>query len=100
MRIRPEREVSQLRGLPGARLRDLGPAVPDLADEQPCPAVQVTLAALIVNVLALTPDNDGDIAGGIRRHPGEVKPKVALRFLLQGHDLVVAVRRTHLVPQL
>jgi hypothetical protein len=34
VRVGPQREVGQLGGLAGARLGYLGPAVPDLADEQ------------------------------------------------------------------
>ena len=62
VRVGPEREVGQLARLPGRGLGDLGPAVADLADEQPGQPVQVALAVLVIDVLALAAHDDRDLA--------------------------------------
>ncbi len=79
MGVRPEREVGQLGGLPGARLGNFPAAVPDLADEQAGQAVQVALALLVVHVLAFAAHDHRQVGIGIGRHPGEVQPQVAPR---------------------
>ena len=100
VRIGPEREVGELARLPRRGLGDLGPAMADLAHEQPGQPVQVALAVLVIDVLALAAHDDRDVARGKGRHPGEVQPQMALGLLLEGSDLVLAVCRAHLVPQL
>ena len=106
VRVRPEREVGEFRGLARAGLGHLGPAVPDLAHEQPGQAVQVTLAAVVVDVLPGPPDDHGHVALGIGRHAGEMQPQVAVGGRLQvalrslAAGIAGAVRNTHLVPQL
>src|SRR5215813_8898684 len=98
MCVGPEREVRQLARLPGGRLSDLGATVADLADEQACQSVQVSPAALVEYVIALTAHDDLNVAVVVARHPGEVQPHVPLRLRLEVRDLVLAVLATHLVP--
>jgi hypothetical protein len=105
-----EPEVGELRRLARGRLGHLAAAVPDLAHEQPGQAVQVALAAVVVDVLPRPPDDHGHVAFGIGRHAGEVQPQVAVRGRLQvalrsclrgpAAGIAGAVRSTHLVPQL
>jgi hypothetical protein len=76
-------EGERLRLLHG-RLGKLGTPVADLGHEQPGERVEVALAPGVVDVGALTPDDDRHVGVVVRRHPGEVHPQVVLRGLLQG----------------
>src|ERR1700733_8028470 len=95
--VGPQREIGPLAALPGAGLRHLGPAVPDLADEQAGQAVQVALAVLVEDVLAGPADDDRNVGVVVGGHAGEVQPHVPLGALLQLRDLLRAVL-SHLIP--
>jgi hypothetical protein len=108
VRVRPEREVRQFAALAGTGLGDFLPAVPDLADEQPGQAVQVAPAMLVIDVLSGPAHDHGDFTAGVRGHPGEVQPQVAMGSILEclpGEaagaipGALGAVRSGHLVPQ-
>ncbi len=92
MRVRPEREERQLRGLLGRRLGELGPPVAQLADEEAGQTVQVPLAAGIVDIHAVAADDDRHLAGLVARHPGEVHPQVIASRLLQVGEVGVVER--------
>ena len=100
--VGPQREVGELGGLPGARLGHLGPAVPDLADEQARQPVQVALAPGVVDVLAGSPHDRRHVGAGVGGHPGEVQPEVAVGRCLQRVRVHVTggMGTGHLVPQL
>ena len=93
VRVGPEREVGQLRRLPGGRLGQLAAAVPHLHGEQAREPVEVGAALRVLDPAALTPHDDRRCA---RALAGEVHPEVvAGRLFSRG-----AHRRTHRVPQL
>ncbi len=98
MRVGPQREIGELGRLPGRRLGDLAVAVPDLADEQAGQAVQVPLALLVKDILALAAHDDRHVGVLIGRVPGEVQPHVPLGGFLQ-RSVVEFWSAVHLVPQ-
>jgi len=106
VRVGPEREVGEFGGLARAGLGHLLAPVPDLAHEQPGQAIQVALAAVVVDILPGPPDDHGHVAFGVGGHPREVQPHVAVGARLQvatrglATGIAGAVRSTHLVPQL
>ena len=57
---RPGGEEGELFGLLAHRLRDVGPAVPDLHHEQPGQGVEVLVARVVPEVTALATGEDGD----------------------------------------
>jgi hypothetical protein len=85
--------------LTGRRVGDLGASVPDHRDEQAGQAVEITLAALVVDVRALAAGDHGDVVVGVRRHPREVHPQVALGGLLQRLGVEAVAVVGHRVPQ-
>ena len=82
--VGPERVERQFLGLLGGGLGDLLAAVADLGDEQSGQRVEVALALGVVDVGALTPDDDRDVGLLVGAHPGEMHPQVVAGRLLQG----------------
>ena len=75
--VRPQREERELLRLTGHRLADLGAAVPDLDDEEPGEPVDVLLARLVPDVVALAPDDERHLGAALERPmAGEVHPQV------------------------
>ncbi len=93
VRVGPQGEEGQLRGLLGGRLGQLGAAVADLADEQPGEGVEVLAALRVPDVGAVALDDDRHVAVVVAGHPREVHPQVLAGGLLEAGVGLVVERR-------
>jgi hypothetical protein len=106
VRVGPEREEGELRGLLGGGLGELGATVPCLYDEQAGEPVDVLVAVGVPDVDAVASHDRGDLVLVIGGVPGEVHPEVVLGSLLAtlfglgiGHDSYTSVISTPWRPQ-
>ena len=76
--VGPQREEGELLGLLGGRLGELLAAVADLDDEQAGEPVDVLVAAVVPDLVALAADDDRHLAAAllVGRVAGEVHPQV------------------------
>src|SRR5919106_6448599 len=79
--VRVEGELAHLRRRRVPHL--LAEPVADVDGEEARERVQVALALRVLEVAAVSPHDDGDLAVGVARHAGEVEPEVVAGGLLE-----------------
>src|SRR6185437_13847894 len=76
VRVGPVGVEAQLLGLLCPGLDDVGTAVADVDAEQRRETVEIALSVLVVDVTALTADDDRNLVVLVGRHPREMHPQV------------------------